>query len=343
MKMRLIDSKLYRNDLAAALEKIDLSELRGKSVAITGGLGLIGAAICDLLWCYGQLESIYILARSQEEYNKRYSGETKIHFAQYDALQPLALQIDVDYIIHCAGVAKPNMYISAPVETMLSNICGVLELLKYARANKVKRLLYISSSEIYGSLEQTQPFSEEQYGIINIDSVRSSYPMAKKASECLCKAFASEYDVDTVIARPGHIYGPTANETDTRVSSLFPYLAAKGKAIELKSAGRSKRSYCYAIDAAVQIMYVLLRGDKGQSYNIGSEEATTIYRMAEICAAAGGTELRVKESTLDERQAFNPMDNSALDNMRVKQLGYRESFPVKEGLCHTVQILREML
>lgn len=345
--MNLLKSDLYVKDLVRASNNIDLFFLNNKSILITGGLGLIGSAIVDLL-----IESrlifkieidIYVGARNQHIYLKKYSEFPFVHFVMYDALKPLEFQFRPDFIIHSAGVARPDLYMQAPVETLLSNIEGIKNLLEFSKDESVKKMLYISSSEVYGRKESNEPFMEEDYGEIQIDDIRSSYPIAKIASEMLCRSFASQYDLFTIIARPGHVFGPSASHTDKRIASDFAYKAARGEALELKSPGKQKRSYCYSIDAAVQVLTILHNGEKGTAYNIGSSEIISIREMAEIFAKAGNVKLIVTSPTEDEKKVFNPMINASLDNNKVINMGYQYTFSVTEGLIHTVNILKELL
>ena len=324
------------------MKNLFLTKLEGKSIFITGGLGLICSAIVDLILVYGKTE-IYVGARNQRQFEERYGGYDKVHFVQYDALSlPLALNFKPDYIIHGAGLASPELYTNMPVETMLSNFDGVHSLLEYAKDNEIERVLYISSSEVYGRKTTDSPFVEGQYGEIDIDNIRSSYAIAKRASEMLCKAYTSEYGVDIVMVRPGHIYGPSAKKSDKRISSDFAFKAASGEKLVMNSAGLQRRSYCYSLDCAAQILTVLLKGKTGQAYNVGPDEIITIRDMAMILANAGHVELTVVEPTEDEMKAFNPMNNSSLDNKKVKELGYKGIFSVEEGLTHTVEILKEV-
>ena len=207
---------------------------------------------------------------------------------------------------------------------------------------ELAELLYISSSEVYGKKTTEKPFVEGIYGEVDIDSIRSSYVIAKRAAEMMCKAYSSEYDVDTVIVRPGHIYGPSAKRNDRRISSDFAFKAAYGEKLEMKSSGLQKRSYCYSVDCAIQILTALMKGEKGQAYNVGHDDVVTIKEMAEIYADAGSVALTATEPTKDEVRAFNPMRNSALDNSKLKKLGYKDTFSVNEGLRHTVEILKEI-
>lgn len=341
--MKLLESKLYRNDLSMVINKIDLSAFDGKSIFITGGLGLICSAIVDVLLTYGKTGNLYIGARNAEQFQARFGGMKKVLFVKYDALSELKLGINPDYIIHGAGLASPELYTSKPVETILSNFDGVHALLEFAKTNHVKRLLYLSSSEVYGKKNTEISFNEDVYGKIDIDNIRSSYAIAKKSSEMLCKAYCSEYGINIVIARPGHIYGPSAKKNDKRISSDFAFKAARGDKLIMKSSGLQKRSYCYSLDCAIQILTILLKGENGQAYNVGHDEVTTIRDMAIMLAKAGNVEWEIKEPNMMEMRRFNPMNNSALNNNRVKSLGYQDTFTVKEGLTHTVEILKEIM
>ena len=142
----ILSNSTYVEDIKRVLKKLDLKQLNGKRLLITGGLGLLGSSIVDLLICYGKIQKIYILARNQEQFDIRYGGVEKVKWIPYDALEPFTFPYDADYVIHCAGITNPALYVSAPVETMLSNVYGVMELLEYSKKHKVKKFMYISSS-----------------------------------------------------------------------------------------------------------------------------------------------------------------------------------------------------
>lgn len=339
--MKLLESNQYQEDLKKANQNIDLSALDGKKVLITGGLGLIGSTIVDVLIYYGKT-TVFCGARDYQQFQNRFGDCDKVKFVKYDALTHLNLAIRPDYIIHSAGLASPELYTSMPVETILSNFDGLHSLLEFAKNNNVNRLLYVSSSEVYGKKATETPFNEDTYGVVGLDDIRSSYAIAKRASEMMCKAYTSEYGIETIIARPGHIYGPSAKKSDKRISSEFAFKAAKGEKLEMKSAGLQKRSYCYSVDCAIQILTALIKGESGQAYNIGHDTITTIREMAEIYSIAGNVELTIAEPTEVELNNFNPMNNSSLNNSKIKKLGYRDTFSVKEGLMHTVRILKEI-
>ena len=248
----------------------------------------------------------------------------------------------IDYFIHGASPASPDLFVKTPVDTMLSNIFGLKEILdKAVQCNA--RTLYISSSEVYGKIQTTEPIKENACGSIDILNSRSSYGQSKRAAETLCASYISQYNSDIVIVRPGHIYGPTANRTDNRVSSSFMYDAFDGKDLILKSKGEQLRSYTYCLDCASAILYVLLKGENGQAYNISNPNSIcSIADMAKAFAKYSGVNLRFELPAEEEKKAFNPMNNSSLDSTKLEALGWKPAFTKEEGFEHSIKILKEI-
>ena len=348
--MKIFENEIYIKDIQA-VSKVILSwqELNNKVVLITGATGLICSAVVDILQYINRTKNskirIVLAVRNKERAVQRFDmSQGDITVVSYDATKEIEFTFPVDYIIHGAGNSSPELYVNEPVDTMLANIVGTKNLLEYARNNDVKRLLYISSSEIYGKKECVKPYSESDYGYVDLLNVRSSYPMAKRAAETLCISYKEKYNVDSVVVRPGHIYGPTASEKDKRVSSLFAYQAVKGQTLVMKSEGAQRRSYCHCLDCAMAILTVLLKGESGQAYNISNKNSIiTIRQMAEITAKAANVELKIDLSSQNERKAFNPMDNSDLNSENLESLGWYGVFEAEKGISHTVQILSEMI
>ena len=349
--MSIYDSKRWISDLDEIISVLpELEEFSGKSVFITGCTGLICSAVTDVLLRRNLVcaDKITILAagRSEERVRARfapYDKAARVRFVPYDAASMHnTFPEKCDYIIHGASNASPNKITKEPVETMAGNFIGMKLLLEYARRENVKRVLYVSSSEVYGRKEGSKPFQEEEYGFIDILNSRSSYSVGKRAAETLCASYADEYGVDSVIVRPGHIYGPTAVESDNRVSSAWAYSAARGQNIVMKSAGSQIRSYCYCLDCASAILTVLLRGVKVQAYNISNPDSIISIRdVAELLTEAAGTELRMELPTEAEKKGFNPMMNSSLDAAKLMALGWKGAFDARRGFAHTIEILRE--
>lgn len=312
------------------------------SVLLTGATGLIGSAVAERLVSDSRCRVIAAcrnISRVRDKFG--YSGEC----IYYDALTSVNFNINVDVIIHAAGLASPELFVSRPVETMMANVFGVKELLEYARRVQAKKVIYVSSSEVYGkAAPRNGGYREDDYGFVDVLDVRSSYPMGKRAAETLCVSYAKEYGVNVSIVRPGHIYGPTASPKDRRVSSAFAWQAARGEAIVMKSAGTSLRSYTHCDDCASAIMAVVEKGLPGEAYNIANRAGVcTIRQMAEIMADEGGVELRFENATEADAAAFNPMDNSCLDPTKLESLGWSGKIGYEDGFRQTVRRLRERI
>ena len=347
----LYDNKNWIADIDKVIEVVpELDELAGKSLMITGAACLVCSAVVDIIFRYNDThdKKIQVLAagRWPEEMSGRFGdlvNRDDFTFVVYDASKTdNVIDVHSDYIIHGASNASPNMIVKEPVETMMSNFLGMKYLLDYAKDQGTKRILYISSSEVYGKKEGTEPYKEGQYGYIDLLKARNSYSVGKRAAETLCASYADEYGVESVIVRPGHIYGPTASPYDNRVASAWSYAVAKGEDIVMKSDGAQIRSYCYCLDCASAMLKVLLCGENCHAYNISNPDSIiSIKQMAEILVKSAGVKLRMELPTDEERKGFNPMSNSSLESTSLIGLGWRGCFDAEAGFTHTVQILKE--
>lgn len=346
----LYDHYLWIDDIDRVICGLpELNYLDGKTMLITGATGLICSAVVDILFRYNDLynKKIKIVAagRSETRIHARFGKMVErddFSFVKFEASKDgNQIDIDADYIIHGASNAFPSIVMKEPVETMMSNILGLKSLLDYANTKKAKRLLYISSSEVYGKNKSNQPFTENEYGYVDLLDPRNSYPMGKRAAETLCIAYGLEYGVDTVIIRPGHIFGPTASPKDTRVSSMWAYKAANGENIVMKSEGLQIRSYCYCLDCAAAIIKVLLKGESFKAYNISNPDSViTIKELANTIAESANVHVEKHIPNQDEIKAFNPMENSSLDANSLLALGWKGCFDAKEGIEHTIILLK---
>ena len=340
--MNILHNSLYLEDIKKSLSGVlRIKELKNAKILITGATGLVCSAIIDVLINADLDIVVYAAGRSKDRVDARF--ERRVQFVPYDATQSISFDVEVDYIIHGASNASPNLYVNEPVETMQANINGMQSLLAYAYKKNVKKVICVSSSEVYGKKENIEPFKEDQYGFVDLLNPRSSYAVAKRATETICASYKAEFGVDFNVVRLGHIYGPSARRNDTRVSSDFAFKAAAGENLTLKSEGKQIRSYCYSLDCASAILSVLTSGEGGEAYNISNKNSIiSIKEMAQYLAKAAGVDLEFDTPTQAETTAFNPMDNSSLNSTKLESLGWSGFFSAEEGLSHTVKILSEL-
>ncbi len=344
MKMKY--SMLCRDDVAKVSAVIPHPEkLFDRTIFLTGATGLIGSAIAEILFFLNQKKSagirIFLAGRSEERMRARFPFGG-YRFVAYDATQGQIELDEADFMIHAASPADPVSYTKEPVETMMANIRGIQSLLEWAKGKRT-RVLYISSSEVYGRKSGNQPYRETDYGFVDELNPRACYPMAKRAVETLCASYRKEYGADFVIARPGHIYGPEMTETDSRASAQFARNAAAGQDIVMKSAGSQLRSYCYSLDCASAILTILIEGKSGEAYNISNPASVvSIREIAEAFAQAAGRKIIFENPSDEEASGYNMMDNSSLDGTKLEALGWRAQYGIPEGVARTVEILREI-
>lgn len=337
-------SESYWEDVQEVISGIpDITELFGKSVMITGATGMICSAVAELLfWLNKESKaniSIVLAGRNQERMQQRFycfKEGKDFSFLEYDATKDFVSKESYDFIIHGASPADPASFINHPVETMFANMIGLSSFLDIAKENPPTRLLYISSSEVYGKKDESRPYLESDYGFVDILNPRACYPSSKRAAETLCAAYHEEYGVDFVVVRPGHIYGPSITETDSRASAQFTRKAKAGENIVLKSAGTQLRSYTYTLDCASAILTVLLKGECGEAYNISnSHSIVTIRELAECMAKTAGVKVVYEQASDSEQKSYNLMDNSSLDSSKLEGLGWNGCYGLERGIIAT--------
>lgn len=340
---------IYIDDLRRIRSAIpNLDRIRNSRILITGATGLVCSAIVDFLLALNDAAdagvTVYVAARTVEKAAQRFGDNLQrpdVRYVAYDALEEICWDFDVDYIIHGASPANPTLYAQQPVETMLANIRGLNNVLCYARERGTKRVVFVSSSEVYGRKESAEPYRDDEYGYVDILNPRACYPSVKRACETLCASYRAEYGVDSVTVRPGHIYGPTATRSDTRASSQFFYDVIDGHDIVMKSAGTQLRSYCYVLDCTSAILTAMLNGESGAAYNIGAPNSIiTIRQLAERIAEAANKALVFENPSDAERAGYNLMDNSSLNAEKLIGLGWTPQFDAEEGIRHTYAILK---
>ena len=329
----------YEQDIQkAAKTPLCWDVLKNCNILVTGATGLIGSCLVDLLMAVSAVQAIplevYAMGRNRRKGLNRlsaYAGKPSFHFIEHDVSQPLDGGMPFHFIIHAASSASPQLYRSTPVEVMKSNIMGVSNLLDYGTRHGMKRFLYVSSGEVYGA-QQAKALSESAYGYVDNLDVRSCYPSSKRAAETLAVCYAKEYGADVVIARPCHTFGPFFTDSDQRAYAQFIRNIESGEDIVLRSDGAQYRSWCYVVDCALALCYILMKGESEQAYNIADSRCeATLRSLAEMLAEVGGCGFRVgpPDASSTQRVVF--------ETTRLEQLGWNTTGSLKQKLEHTVE------
>ncbi|WP_099467033.1 NAD-dependent epimerase/dehydratase family protein [Konateibacter massiliensis] len=350
----LLDSRVYIDDIQKAMEMdFPWDRLKGKSILITGANGMIGSCLVDILLYRNRIFQegieIYALGRSKEKLEQRFlSGKNQdvahLHIVVQDISQPLNLESKIDFIIHAASNANPYMFAKYPVDTLIGNVIGMENLLKFAVSSQSERVLYVSSGEMYGQADDTvtNGFTEDYCGYVDYSSPRACYPSGKRAAETLCQCYAEQYGMEVVIARPCHCYGPTMTLEDTRAMSQFFRKVLNGEDIVLKSDGSLERSHCYVVDAAMAILWILICGDNRNAFNIADPDSqATVKALAECIAEAGGQKIVFDLPDTLEKKGFSPVQRAVLNADKILKTGWKPITHLADGARKTLCILKE--
>lgn len=320
---------------------IDLSELNGKTLLITGGTGMIGKWMIDRLLADADCR-IIVAGRSEEKFRRRFAPNPNLSFFGWDPSHPTPLvQSNVSYIIHLASNTHPVAYATDPVGTVVMNVTAAKELLDLAVAMKA-RFVYASSVEIYGQNRgDCEKFAEDYCGYIDCNTLRAGYPESKRCGEALCQAYVRQYGLDVVIPRIARVYGPTLLKDDTKALSQFIHNALDGKDIVLKSEGRQYFSYLHVADAVSGILTVMLKGECGHAYNVADEASDIRLRdLAALVAEHCGRKVVFDLPQASESAGFSPATLARLDGSALKALGWCCAFDIAAGIRNVLDQMK---
>jgi nucleoside-diphosphate-sugar epimerase len=193
-----IKNELYKEDIVSiASSAFNWNKLKNKSILITGATGLIGTFLVDLLMYrnnkYNDGITIYTVGRNREKAFfrfKEYINSSLFIFIQQDIQNLFEINASVDYIIHGASNTHPIAYATEPINTLLFSVLGTKSILDFASTHDVKRILFLSTVEIYGENRgDVEIFKEDYCGYLDCNTIRSCYPEGKRAAESLCQAY----------------------------------------------------------------------------------------------------------------------------------------------------------
>ena len=236
----------------------------------------------------------------------------------------------VDYIIHLASPTASKYFVEHPVETLTTIIEGTQTVLEYAQAAGVVAMVFASSLEVYGSNDTDEPITEDFQGYLNPIGIRSSYNMGKRAAECLCHAYAKEYGVPVKIARLTQTTGAGIVKDDNRVIVQFARLAAEGNDIILHTKGEAARPYCYTTDAVSALLYILLKGNNGEAYNIANSDTyISVKEMAESLKEHFNPQIDVRVEQNDN-MGYAPVTKLHLSTEKLETLGWKPRYGLKD-------------
>ena len=344
-----MNNHILNEDVLRFAEQFELWEkLRDKSFLITGATGLIGSVMikCLLALNHQRLLGIKTVAviRNLDKARQIFGDEfdeIKFELAELNQITPDKFKDKIDYIVHLASPTASRYFVEHPVETLRTTIEGTTAILEYAKAKQVKGMVYASSLEVYGNNDNDDWISEDFQGYVNPVKVRSSYNIGKRTCECLCHSYAKEYNVNVMMARLTQTFGAGISEIENRVFAQFARSAIKNENIVLHTSGVSAKPYCYTTDAVCAILYLILKGEKGEAYNIANKDSyISIRDMAHMIRDVFNHNINVVTAP-QENMGYAPETKLKLDTHKLELLGWKPRYNLIEMYKRLISFLNE--
>jgi GDP-L-fucose synthase len=305
-----------------------LKSFAGKNTLVTGGTGLIGRQVVDLLAEAGACVRIVSLDRVQVHAKAEHVIGDLTNFE-------LCKQVtrDMDFVFHLAGI-KGSAGVSATklashfVPTVLFNT----NMLEAARLNQVKKLVYTSSIGAYTNAEVFVESSETP-------GTFTTPPMdfagwAKRMGELQIHAYKVQYGMENfAVVRPANVYGPGDNfdpQNAMVVPTLLYRIFRKENPVVISGDGSAIRDFAFSRDVAEGCLLALYHGTKGRFVNLGSGQAVTIRQLVETL-----------RSFLDFNFQFDPSKPSGYPKRLMditlarEMIGYQPTTSLRDGLKAT--------
>lgn len=273
-------------------------------ILITGGNGLIGNQVCKVLSSKGH--KLISLDKSIKYKNTKNIFYIKGDILNVKDLNQKLKNFKIDIILHFAanlGVEKTE---KNSFDCLNINIEGTKNILNLCIKNKIKRIIFASSSEVYGNGKK-KPITEKDELM-----PKSSYGVSKLAGEYYVKAFNEKYGLRYNILRFFNVYGP--EQRDDFVISIFKKKINDNSFLNIYGSGNQIRAFCHVIDAAKAIDLIIRRGKKNQIYNIGNDsEPTKIIDLARQMVKISKKKIRIVKIP------FNKSDRSIDREIFIRQ------------------------
>ncbi len=335
-----------QEDIRAVVRNLgaDAHRFSGKTVLLAGGAGFLGRHFISVFRFLNKevlsepckvLSADNFITGDKVALSEDSRDDPSIVSVWADITYPLPVREKLDFVIHAAGIASPVYYMKYPLETIEGAVQGTKNLLELARLNKgLEGFLYFSSSEIYGDPDpKSVPTPETYHGYVSSVGPRACYDESKRLGETISTVYQQRYGVPVTIVRPFNVFGPGMQHNDRRVIPMFTYEALNGRALPVHGDGIQTRTFCYISDAISGFLKALLKGKRGDAYNIGN--SNNEISMADLAKMYGRV---VPGSTV----RFIPYPNTYpagepqrrcpdLAKAR-KDLGYDAKIELQEGL-----------
>jgi len=306
--------------------------LKGKCVVVTGGAGFIGSNLARALVKGNTVIVIDNLSTGYIKNIKDFVDTDEIKFIKGSVTDLDILQKtfkDVDYVFHLAALPSVSRSIQNPIESNYTNVNGTLNVLIAAKDNDVKKVIYSSSSSIYGDMPTLSKKEDIK------PCPLSPYAIGKLVGEYYCQVFTDVYGLSTVCFRYFNVYGPyqDPNSEYAAVIPKFITRASNGESPIIYGDGKQTRDFVFVKDTVNANVLAATSKETGV-FNIACGKRITINDLARSIMKIIGKKL---EPVYKEPRTGD-IRHSLADISKAKQkLGYEPKFTLQKGLEETIK------
>ena len=248
-------------------------------ILVTGGAGFIGSHLVDRL----MRENHKVIVVDNLSTGKKENLNPKVEFydldiCEFEKIKPIFKE--TDFVFHLAAIPRVPLSVKDPVTTSKVNILGTINVFKAAIDGGVKRVIFASSSSVYGN-QQILPLKEDM-----IPNPISPYGLQKLVGEKFAKLFTKLYKIPIISLRYFNVYGPRIDFSSdySLVIGKFLKQKAEGKPLTIFGDGEQTRGFCY-VDDVVEANILAMESEKlkgGEVINVGSEVSHSINYLAKL-------------------------------------------------------------
>ncbi len=321
-----------------------------RRVLVTGGSGFVGSHLVRAILARDPESKVVIVDNfvtgKKANVEELLGDDSRVELIEHDLNDQMwladflnAAEGDQRFslILHFASPASPPRYQAMPIETYWVNSV-VTHYLAHYTARQSGRMVFASTSEIYGDpLEHPQ--TEEYWGNVNPNGIRSCYDESKRFGETICGVHAREWDADIRLVRIFNTYGPRMDLFDGRVIPSFCLSALRNEPLAVFGDGKQTRSFCFVSDLVEGILRLAERdGLKGETVNIGNPNEFTLHELATELEQVVGHPL---EKELHPLPGDDPKRRRPDISKARRLLDWEPKVPLSEGLRETFAYFRD--
>lgn len=321
-----------------------MNTFENKKVLITGATGLVGRHLIKKLVDSGA--HVIAVGRNKEKLEKVFSGlcdDSQIICVEGNISKVFPVdEQDIDYVFHAASPISGVEIRTIPVDTISANIDGIRNCLEHLKMQGHGRLIVFSSATAYGNFNLSEDITVTEDMTDKADALHTPntpYSESKRMIEVLARAYQAQYGVDSVIVRIGYVYGYTNPRPNT---AFYEFIgkAINGEDIVLNNSGMGRRDNIHVDDVIDGLMLVAEKGNGGEAYNISSngdnDNFAAIDEIAEMIAEAANRATGKTIKAVIKHMEVERKPGMKMDNSKLKDLGWKVSVSLSEGIKETV-------